>query len=45
MASASRVTFGPDARPGSVKFRKIELRDCFAALAEGVDERIGWKRG
>ncbi len=40
MASASQVAFGPDARPASLKFRKIELRDCFAALTEGFDDFI-----
>ena len=40
MASASQVSTGADAPTASLKFRKIEPRDCFAALAEGFDDFV-----
>ncbi len=42
MASAFHVYFGPDFGPDATtrrpKVRRIEPRDCFAALAEGIDD-------
>jgi uncharacterized membrane protein len=38
MASAFQEYFGPDALRRPLKVRKIEPRDCFAALAEGFDD-------
>ena len=44
MASAFHVYFGPDFGPGAAiqrpKVRRIEPRDCFAALAEGIDDAL-----
>ena len=38
MASAFHVYFGPHALDAPVTVRKIELKDCFAALTEGFDD-------
>ncbi len=38
MASAYHVHFELDALPALLKVRRIEPRDCFAALAEGFDD-------
>lgn len=38
MASAIHVYFGPHALDAPVTVRKIELKDCFAALTEGFDD-------
>jgi uncharacterized membrane protein len=38
MASSLHVYFGPDVATQRVKVRTIGPRDCFAALAEGVDD-------
>ena len=40
MTSASQVSSRPGARSPPLKFRKIEPRDAFAALAEGFDDFI-----
>lgn len=40
MAFASQASFGASARPAPLKFSKVELRDCFAALAEGFDDFV-----
>lgn len=38
MTSAFHVYFGPEALTAPIKLRKIGLRDCFAALREGLDD-------
>ena len=38
MASTFHVYFGPDVVTRRPKVRRIEPRDCFAALAEGIDD-------
>ena len=38
MASTFHVYFGPDVSTRRLKVRRIEPRDCFAALAEGFDD-------
>jgi len=44
MASAFHVYFGPEFGPDAAiqrpKVRRIEPRDCFAALAEGIDDLL-----
>ena len=38
MASAFHVYFGPDSLRSRISIRKIEPRDCIAALREGLDD-------
>ena len=40
MASAFHVYFGPEALTAAIDVRKIEPRDCFAALREGLDDFV-----
>jgi uncharacterized membrane protein len=40
MASAFHVNSRPDALTAPVKIRKIEVRDCFVALAQGFDDFV-----
>ena len=40
MASAFQDYFGADTLAESLKIRKVEPRDCFAALAEGYDDVV-----
>jgi uncharacterized membrane protein len=40
MASQFHIYFGPETFVGQVRERKIEARDCFSALAEGIDDAV-----
>ncbi len=40
MASAFHVYFGPEALDTRIRLRKIQPRDCFAALREGLEDFV-----